>query len=187
MTTNVSSERAEAHWEVGGERGRWSVALRAKWTPCAATFLVYWQKKYNKRGGWRCGLPRLVSTFLADNKACLCLDEPLWALSFHNPRPLSLCFADPLCQWIKIWAEGMDWAFQRCFIKRRQTHQSETEKNPLLTLFHLWLAPNMFQKRTRVKTGGVKNHFFTCHSVTFLSWCISQNSEKNHSLGAKLN
>lgn len=34
-------------------------------------------KKYNKRGGWRRGLPWLVSTFLANNKEWLCLDESL--------------------------------------------------------------------------------------------------------------
>lgn len=164
--------RIHVWWEVGGERGRWSAVVGMKRTPCTATFLVYWQKKYNKRRGWRCGLPRLVSTFLADNKACLCLDEPLWALSFHNPRPLSLCFADPLCQWIKIWAEGMDWAFQCRFIKRSPTHQglvkSKKEKKK-------WTTPDSFSSLThykcvskipRPKTGGMRSHFFTCESVT---------------------
>lgn len=46
-------------------------------TLCTATFTGKKKKKYNKRGEWHCGLPQLVSTFLADNKACLCLDELL--------------------------------------------------------------------------------------------------------------
>lgn len=96
------------------------------------------KKKSNKRGGWRCGLPWLVSTFLADNKACLCLDEPLWALSFHNPRPHSLCFADPLCQWIKIWAERMDSAFQRYFIKCRHTHTKGLSESKTKWLFFIF-------------------------------------------------
>lgn len=89
--------------------------------------LVHWQnkikkkKKCNKGGGWRCGLPRLVSTFLANNKGCHSLDELLRALSFHNPRPLGLCFPDPVCQWIKMWDVQMDWAFQHHFIKCKQT------------------------------------------------------------------
>lgn len=67
------------------------------------------KRKYNKRGGWRCGRARLVSTFQADNKACLCLGEPLLGSSFHNPRPHGLCSAELVCRWIKVWAEWMDW------------------------------------------------------------------------------
>lgn len=162
--------RARVHWKVGGEEGRWSVQLTVKWTPCTATFRVYWQKKYNKRGGWRCGLPRLVSTFLADNKACLCLDEPLWALSFHNPRPLSLCFADPLCQWIKMWAEGMDWPFSAAASNADRHIRSYSEikrrtPNSSLSLRH----NKCVSKLTTVRSGCVKNRFFTCQSVTL--WC----------------
>lgn len=139
-----------------------------KWTPCAATFRVYWQKKYNKRGGWRCGLLWLVSTFLADNKACLCLDEPLWALSFHNPRPHSLCFADPLCQWIKIWAERMNSAFQRYFIKCRHTPRAcqKAKQNDSFFFDSLEMC-RVFFFFFKVKTVGVKNHLFTCQTVTF--------------------
>lgn len=144
-----------------------------KRTPCAATFPVYCQKKYNKRGGWRCGPPWLVSTFLADNKACLCLDEPLWALSFNNPRPRSLCFADPLCQWIKIWAERMDSTCQHYFIKCSRTHQrlvrKQKNKNKQF-VFHLWLINKgvvVVCFVLKVKTVWKKNHLFTCQTVTF--------------------
>lgn len=135
-----------------------------KWT---ATFLVYWQKTYNKRGGWCCGLPRLVSTFLANNKACLCLDEPLWALSFHNPRPLSLCFADPMCQWIKIWAKGMDWAIQHCFIKRRQTCQGLVRKlkSPTQDSFSSLIHYKCFKNNPSEERQYEKIYLFTCWSV----------------------
>lgn len=171
--------RAQVHWKVGGEGGRWSVLLRVKWTPCIATFRVYWQKKYNKRGGWRCGLPRLVSTFLADNKACLCLDEPLWALSFHNPRPLSLCFADPLCQWIKMWAEGMDWPFSAIALKAdRQTRGYSESRKPTPDCSLSLTRDKCVSKTTCVKTDCVKNHLFTCQSATLCygAFAISQHS-----------
>ena len=38
--------------------------------------------------------PSMVSQHIPGRQQSM----PLWALSFHNPRPLSLCFADPLCQ-----------------------------------------------------------------------------------------
>lgn len=112
--------------------------LIMKPTPCTATNSKLAKtkrkpktKQCNKRGGWRRGLPQLVSTFLADNKGCLCLDELLRALSFHNPRPHTLCFSDPMCQWIKMWDVQMDWAFQRHFIKCKQTPLAiQKEKNP---------------------------------------------------------
>lgn len=124
-------------------------------------------KKYNKRGGWRCGLPRLVSAFLANNKACFCLDELLWALSFHNPRPLGLCFADPLCEWIKTWAEGMDWAFQCGFIKRRQTHHVLFRKwKPHFVFFFILRLWQMCLKKN-VSGGRWCGHFFICEGVKF--------------------
>lgn len=126
------------------------------------------KKKYNKGEGWRCGLPRLVSTFLVDNKACLCLDEPLWALSFHNPRPHSLCFSDPLCQWIKIWAERMDSAFQHNF-HQKQTRTKDlwgNQKKERKYLFHLWLITNVFLLRSR-DSPNEKNYPFTRQTATF--------------------
>lgn len=133
---------------------------------------VCWLKKYNKRGGWSCGLARLVSTFRADNKACLCLDEPLGVLLFHNPRPHRLCLADPVCQRIKLWAGRMDWAFQRYFTewarasgtcqsaKSRVTHRkgvsfhgrSKRSNNQAKDLFHLYLV-HLLQHRWRFGEG----------------------------------
>lgn len=118
---------------------------------------VCWLKKYNKRGGWRCGLARLVSTFRADNKACLCLDEPPGVLLFHNPRPHRLCLAEPVCRRIKLWDGRMDWAYftewartsrTRQSAKNRVTHckgvsfhgRSKRSNNQAKDLFHLYLV-----------------------------------------------